>query len=358
MEDMQVLLLEGSPKQIGMKYGQDMAGKIHENIDILIKRAGIEILEGENDVPLDDRDFIKWEKGQEKILRDIAPYLIEEMEGIAEGAKATFREVLLLSLRAWQYRLYTKPLGGCSSLAVTLKDGTVACTGALDDPPGLYCGPVHVVPDRGYGFVSFPITGTVWGNRGMNSEGLSVGISSQGLPGLPPLPNSINQDIAMRIILQNYSTVEEVRQFCKKYPFAMNLICVDRNSHILCAHQTFGGFFECPAREGYAALTNHIIDDSLMFSLLEKGVKKFVEGETTRLRRGNLLDFARRRNGKCTGEEVRDFIHDRRNGAPSAICNRGTIVLTYSNPQAHKNTFWVNYLGEDKSKTGFTEIQL
>jgi len=78
MEDMRVLLLEGSPKQVGMKYGQDMAGKIHENIDILIKRAGIEILEGENDVPLDDRDFIKWEKGQEKILRDIAPYLIEK----------------------------------------------------------------------------------------------------------------------------------------------------------------------------------------------------------------------------------------------------------------------------------------
>jgi len=353
-----ILVLEGSPTEIGRKYGESQAEKIRENVGILIHRAGIEILKGENDVPVDDLDFMRWEKEQEKTVRGIAPGLIEEMEGIAAGAGLTFRDVFLLSLRAWQYRLFSKPLGGCSSFAVTLNDGTAACAGALDDPWELYCGPVHVIPDRGYRFLSFPIAGTVWANRGMNSEGLSIGISSQGLPGLQSLPDYINQDIAVRIILQNCATVEEVRVFCLKYASAMNIVCVDKKSDILCAHQTFGGFFEYPPTDGYAVLTNHIIDDSLMFALKEKGVQKFSESETTRLRRGNLLDFSKRRNGKCSGEEVRYFINDRRNGSPAAICHKGTVVLTYSNPQAHKDTFWINYLGADKGRTGFTPVQI
>jgi len=358
MRDCNILLLNGSSEKTGEKYGRLMAKTIRKNIALLIERIGIEIIEGINDVPLDDKDFIKWEKEQEETLREIAPYLLEEMEGIAAGAGVSYREVLLLNLRAWHYRNYTAKTGGCSSLAVTLRDGTVACTGALDDPAELYCGPVHVVPDEGYSFISFPIAGTVWGNRGMNNRGLAISTSSQGLPGLERLPKVINMDIAQRMILQTCSTSSEVKQFCRKHAFSLNILCVDKNSDIFCAHQTAGGCFEYPAVDGYAVLTNHIIDDRLMFCLNEKGVRIFTESETTRLRRGNLLDFAARRNRKCTGGEVRNFIEDRRNGSPAAICHKGTVVLTYSNPQACEDTLWINYLGEDKNKTGFTPVKL
>jgi len=358
MEKEKVLVLSGKPEDIGRKYGEVMAEQIKKNVELLIERRGIEIINGENDVPLHDKNFIKWEKEQEKILREVAPYLLDEMKGIAEGAGVDYRYILLLNLRAWQYRTYFPETTGCSSFAITLKDKTVACTGALDDPYELYCGPVHIIPDNGYRFISFPITGTVWGNRGMNSEGLVVGISSQLLKNLTPLTNVINQDIAIRIILQNFSTVEEVRKFCKKHPFAMNLLCVDRKSNILCAHQTLGGFFEIPVKEGYAALTNHIVDDGLMYLLMEKGVDKFIESETTRLRRGNLLEFARIYNGRCAGKDVMDFIEDRKGGSPAAICNKGTIVLTYANPETYPDTFWVNYLGENKEKRGFAPLKL
>jgi len=352
------MALSGKPEESGRKYGQLMKEKIRENVAVLIERKGIEIIEGVNDVPLNDKEFIKWEKEQEKILREIAPYLIDEMGGIAEGSGVDYRYILLLNLRAWQYRVYFPETTGCSSFAITLKDRTVACTGALDDPYELYCGPVHIVPEKGYRFITFPITGTVWGNRGMNSEGLTVGISSQLLRNLRPLPGVINQDIAIRVILQNFSTVKEVRDFCKKHPFAMNILCVDRSSNIFCAHQTPGGLFEIPVTEGYFALTNHIVDDGLMYLLMEKGVDKFLETDTTRLRRGNLLEFARRYNGRCTGKDVMDFIEDRKGGSPAAICNKGTIVLTYANPEPYPDTFWINYLGEDKEKRGFSPVKI
>ena len=76
--------------------------------------------------------------------------------------------MLLLNLRAWHFIYYSAGLAthGCSSLAITLADGRVACAGALDDPIEYYCGPVRIVPDLGHRFITFPIAGTSWANRG------------------------------------------------------------------------------------------------------------------------------------------------------------------------------------------------
>jgi hypothetical protein len=245
--------------------------------------------------------------------------------------------VLLLNLRAWQFNYYgaARASRGCSSLAITLADGRVACAGALDDGFSYYCGPVRIVPDRGHRFISFPIAGTGWVSRGMNSVGLSVGISSQLLPGLARLKHAVMQDVAMRALLQTCATVDDAREFCRQHPFTLNLVCVDARGGVFSAQHTAAGRLELPA-DGSCALTNHIVDDESVLWLKQHGVTDFPQSPTTRPRRGNLLRFLRAHQGRCSPEDVRKFIGTRDNANPGTIHNARSIYLTYACPQASR----------------------
>ena len=128
-------------------------------------------------LPAQDPAFRAWVRSQEKLVEKHWPWYAEEMHGVAEAINGKYEDVLLLNLRAWQYADYGKhhrarvvPVWPSGWPTVTWLAPV-----ALDDPIEYYCGPVHVTPDTGYRFITFPITGTSWGNRGMNNAGLSVG---------------------------------------------------------------------------------------------------------------------------------------------------------------------------------------
>ena len=323
--------LSGDAQTVGARYGETFADKIKKNLSILVWRKGYEPL------PLQDPAFQRWVAEQEEVVAAHWPWLVEEMRGVAQGAGVEYRDILLLNLRAWQYQLYSGC--ACSSVAVRLAGGAVANAGALDDPREYYCGLVEISPKHGHKLASFPITGTSWGNRGMNAAGLCVGISSQLLPGLRRNAGAVNQDLAVRALLQTCANVAEAREFCLRHPFTMNLLCSDSQGAVLCAHQTSAGLFELAA-DAPCALTNHVADDRTIFALSGLGAKEFPESGTSRLRRGRLLDFAERRGGKCSGEEVRGFLADQLSGHAASACPQGNIVLTYAAPQAEPGAFW------------------
>ena len=327
--------------------------KIKKNLSILVWREGYEPL------PREDADFIAWYKGQESIFAEKWPWLLEEMAGVAEGVGVKYEDILLFNLRAWQYNYFGAPGRACSSLAITLNDGTIACAGALDDPVEYYCGPVCFKPDKGYSCVTFPITGTSWGNRGLNEAGLALGESCQMLPGLKKSSTTINQDLAVRVIMQTCTTVDEVRDFCKEHPFTMNLVCVDAKGGIFCAHQTAAGLFEIPFKDGYAAMANDIVDDCIKQRLAALGVSEFPEPDASRARRQNLIDFAQKHSGKCTAAEVMKFISTCEEGNPGSI-NRhdgGTAYLTFANPQNDPKTFWIMSPHESKPYNQFNRFR-
>lgn len=337
----------GTPLEIGRKYGEYFKSKIVGNIEKLVFSDKVEKLKT-------DSGFHRWIAGQEAYIESRWPWLTKEMTGIAGAAGVSYKDILMLNLRAWQYDCYgAEPISGCcSSFAVTVEDGTVVCAGALDDPAEYYCGPIQVMQQHGYSYITFPITGTSWGNRGMNSEGLSIGISSQLLPGLEKLEHTMNQDLAVRILLQTCAKVSEVREFCRQHPFTMNLVCVDASGDIFCAHQTAAGLFELPS-DGFAAMTNHIADDECRYFLKRNGVKEFPESPTTHLRRGNILRFLRENNRKCTTKDVLDFVGTRDDDNPDTVNNKGTIYLTCSNPQQDKNCLWIRQVKSDDGKDAF-----
>lgn len=334
---MQLTELKGSFTEIGRQYGEKFKAHIRKNIDILVKRN----CTPPDPLPLNDSGFIKWVDDQEQIIANNWPWLLEEMHGVAKGAKQEYRDILFLNLRVWQYGFYSgKNSTACSSIAIELADGTIASAGALDDNTMLYGAMVKIIPEQGYSFMSFPIMGTSWGNRGLNSAGLSVGASSQILEGLNRLPGTICADIANRAILQTCSTVDDVRQFCKKHPFTLNLVCSDKNGDVFSAHSTSAGLFEIAGNTS-CVMTNHVIDDEIRLKLHQQGVTEFKESNTTRLRRGRLVDYARKFSGKCRAEDLRQYVADRMNGAPSSICPTGNVVLTYANPQAEPGVMWI-----------------
>jgi hypothetical protein len=324
---------EGTPKQIGAAYGERFKRQIGTNIDLLLSPKN---------VARANPDLQAWAKSQETLITRHWPWYIEEMRGVAQGAGKRYEDILLLNLRIWQFNYYGATEGSprCTSIAVTLADGHVACAGALDDGFRNYCGPVRIVPDQGHRFISFPITGTSWCMRGLNSAGLAAGISSQLLPGLKRLKNAVMQDVAMRALLQTCGTVDEVREFCRQHPFTMNLVCVDAQGKIFCAQHTAAGLLELPAN-GCCVLTNHVVDDAHIDWLGQRGVNEFPPITTTRHRRGHCLKFFEEHQGRCTEDDVKKFVGTRNDALYGTIHNAGSIYITYACPQASKEIFWV-----------------
>ena len=324
----------GSPFKVGFSYGRQFSKEIACNINSLV---------GSCTPYKDDIGFKSWITRQEQWLMDNASWLIEEIKGAGQGSGQPYDAMLLLNLRAWQYNSYGKPSESdlCSSFVMPLSDGTIAAGGAIDDSAEYYCGAVHMAFQNGYGFITFPIAGTCWASRAHNNEGLSIGISSQHLPGIRKSPDSINQDIAVRIIIQTCSTADEVRRFCKKHRFILNIACVDAKGEIFAAHNTTTGLFEVQLKDNCCVLTNHISDDSIMYELSKNGLSDIPESKTTRIRRGRLLGFIKSRQSKCDGREITAYLAKTDKKKSGSVRNEQTIYLTYSNPQKYPKSFWI-----------------
>ena len=89
----------GTPREMGLAHGQQLRSRIHATVDAMRARVGTE--------PYD----ASWHDVQPTLAycREHAPDLIEEMEGIAEGAEIDFRDAFNinahLDLLVWKRHL-------------------------------------------------------------------------------------------------------------------------------------------------------------------------------------------------------------------------------------------------------------
>ena len=326
---------KGSPAEIGRTYGEKFREMILANIRTLVEPSRASLMARP--------EFVAWKADYDAKIAAELPWYKEEMMAVAEAVGVDYDAVLMLNLRSWGYDMYSgQPVEHCSSFIMRLSDGVDVNAGALDDPVELYCGPVRIVPDTGYAFITFPITGTSWGNRGMNSAGLTIGLSSQGLPGLRGLPTMWNQDICIRAILQTCATVDEVRAFCDTHSFTINMVVSDANGGRLCMHNTIAGPLELPDGE-YAAMTNHVVCDKFFNWFTERGTSSFPESDTTRKRRSRLVNLIEEREGEADFEEVLAFLEKRYPDEVGSIWNEKTIVLMAACPVKDRNSLWLLY---------------
>ncbi len=341
----------GSPEQIGLAYGRTLKDIILQALSLLLD---------EKRFPRSDATIQAWVGRRESLIEKHFPWLLEEMAAVAQGVGLDYQEILWLNCRVWNYCTpagATKP-SQCSTMAITLADGTLACTAALDDPPDLYCGPVRFGPEGRHRFITLPISGMSWAADSMNSAGLAIAISSLNFFGEIEKPDPLlPQDIAIRAIMEQCSTADEVREFCREHSFQINLVAVDAQGGVFAAQSTPLGLFEVEA-EGFAVITNHWVDDAELYQMAQRGGRGISESDTTRFRRGRLLQFARQQSGHCSAEEVREFMGHRDDTDPGSNHNAGTLALTFANPQAAPQTFWIMQPKPPLSETEFVPYEV
>lgn len=325
-----VLLLTGSPRELGRQQGGELRNQIHANLAALLG----DFLTGAKAAQLDMINA--WQKRLRAYCFDHWPWLQPEIQGIAEGANIEPALAELLSFRAWQYEVYHA--GACSSFALPGANGSTLTGGTLDDPRWLYT-IAHVAPTSGLRFLSFPIAGTVWANRGLNEAGLTLGISSLICPGVIfDLENLVPVDLVFRDMLQHCATVAEVEARCRRHKFFCNLIAVDATGAVFASSNYCGDFTQHESAPNTFALTNHptgAADTALRTRGFTGPDPSGFSGE----RLDQITAWMAGQHGRATVDDAIAFL----GATPQTgrVSNPHTAFATVAIPQVDPHTLWV-----------------
>ena len=325
-----ILVLQGAPAELGRRHGAAVRSQIHANIAALLA----DFLTG---APAAQRAEIRaWQRRLRTYCYDHWPWLQPEIAGIAEGAGIDNELAELLSFRAWQYDAYHA--GACSGFALPGAGGHTLTGGTLDDPRWLYTA-AQVQPDHGLRYLSFPLAGTVWANRGMNEAGLALGISSLLCPGVKfDLQRLVPVDLVFRDLLQFCSTVAEVEDRCRQHAFFCNLVAVDRTGAVFSASNYCGEYTTHLAADCRAALTNHPVGAAEV-ALRARGYGGPEASAHSVERLEQIAAWQAAFAGRATVADAVTFL-----GAPARngqVNNVNTAFATIAVPQVDPHTLWI-----------------
>lgn len=164
---MKLVECSGSPRELGRQTGEALREDIAANIEIFTSgnRA-----DWEKRLPI----FLD-------VLKTCLPNVLDEMDGMAEGAGRTPQEIYMLNIPSWNNDIDL--VDGCTNVVfIKGEDGPVLGKnndGCHPVPPRNNC-VRYVRPTHGIPQVVFGFSGWISTCDGMNAEGLAVGHSSVG----------------------------------------------------------------------------------------------------------------------------------------------------------------------------------
>ena len=209
-------------------------------------------------------------KHAERFLPSIAayaPHLLEEMQGIAEGAGCHLYEIIAINARTeLMYGVTHKP--ECTAIAVGAEasaDGHLRLAQNWDWHPSLVGALVLWIVKRedGPDLLTLTEAGIV-GKIGMNAAGLAMCINllkSDSDSSGPAVP----MHVILRRILEEASTIEEACALIRHSArcTSCNHLLADRSGAIADVEATPAGQHILPAKNGVLAHTNHCIQPDL-----------------------------------------------------------------------------------------------
>ena len=256
IENFPLIEISGSPRERGFQYGEQARDRILVSIDLYIKSL--------KDLGLRKDEILDLAKSFLPSMKDWAPDLIEEMEGIADGASVLLAEIILINARTEILQLAERK----SDFEDRNSDG---CTGVFIMPKLSTTGEVihgqnwdwkeecidnsivlRILRESGPDVLTFTEAGGV-ARSGLNSNGISITANY-----LKCDRDYVNLGIPLPFIRRK--ALE-----CSHYSDAIRIVSTTKksgaNNMILGSSEGMGINFECAPDESFAILPD---DDGLI----------------------------------------------------------------------------------------------
>jgi isopenicillin-N N-acyltransferase-like protein len=257
-------------------------------------------------------------------LEAFAPHLVEEIRGIADGARLSFAEVLLANVRAEVVGL-TAADALCTAFAIgrsATANGSILSGQNLDQHPlnQELMIILHVEPDSGPAMLMCTFAGLV-GYPGINSKGVSF--FQNALSTKTWRRNAMPHYFFKRTLLEQRNIPACVTAAARvRVCSSANYVLTDREGALLDLEMTPDGLASLEADHGIIVHTNHFRSPLLVSqeALLPK-----LPDSARRMSRMEMFFSARR--GHITIDDLKAALADHE-GSPTSICRHEADVET------------------------------
>jgi isopenicillin-N N-acyltransferase-like protein len=315
---------EGSHRELGRQHGEQAEGQIHAHLDLMTE-AG----------PLSRKELRRRALTFQPLFEKYCPHLLEEIRGLAEGARIPLAEALAVNIRG---ELSHAPQEGCTAYVIGRKG-----TAQGEMLAGQNSDMESAIPSLGYMLRLKPVNkpgvlmwtfGGMIGYHGMNSAGVAhfanaLGGGPASAMGLPHYP-------VKRMMLE-CGHVDQVVRLLRTAPLASNgnYVLCDGDGNLLDIEATTAGAEIITDRQaGFLAHTNHFLCSR--YARRENYAKSWKDS-FPRLDRMNSL--VQSKFGALSVDDIKRFLADH-TGYPTSICrhdgNSQTVASIISEPRRRR----------------------
>lgn len=305
----------GTPYEIGRQYGEKLANQVRRFIKDVVKNL---------DRRFEHEPMQKALQTMLNVLEHDFPYLIEEMRGMADGAKLNFKDVTLGNLSSG-LGAYIGEKEGCSNIIFTESNHGPILGKTLDgSKPESDTGVVRIIrPTEGRTVLCETRIGGISTETGINDKGLAVGESS--IHFYTVNPRGIIRNILPRLILQECANVEEGIQFLSRYPvlrFGFHFALVDKAGNAAVVERSPTAMYVRHAEGKPIFCTNHTATPCMR--KLEKS-RGLIGDKNSDERYANLQRITSSLDFKLTLNNMKGILKNHR--VPGGICQHGDLEM-------------------------------
>jgi predicted choloylglycine hydrolase len=307
-----LIVAQGSHRELGRQHGEQAAAKIHAHLD-LIASGGRMSRQSLRDRALQFRP----------LFEKYCPHLLDEMQGLAEGAKITLAEAMAVNIRG---ELGHARAEGCTTYAICRAGSANGkmLAGQNSDmspeiPPLGYV--LHLKPAGKPEVLTWTFGGMI-GYHGMNSAGVAhfanaVGGGPAGRMGMPHYP-------VKRMMLE-CDRMDQIRRLFETVPLASNgnyVVCDGHDKVLDIEATTAGPEFLEDHGVGFVAHTNHFV-----CSRYARKENFAVSWKDSFPRLDRINSLLQGKFGGLSADELKRFLSDH-DGYPTSICRHDGDSVT------------------------------
>lgn len=301
-----LICVEGDPHEMGLQHGTACIEKINNFLIYAIEIFCFAQNQTKDRVIANTLHYLP-------VLERNCPHLVEELKGVAQGARLSLAEILFLHVRT-ELSYYKK--SGCSAFAVSpehSRNGILLSGQNWDNPP--YSKNFMIVlqlkPKNKPSILLFTFAGVI-GYIGINSYGISIWDNQLMCPGWKI---GIPHYFVKRLVLEQRTLFESVDLLKKlEHASSENFVMTDGSGIITSMECTPQGVEEIKPTQGVIFHTNHFLTER--FIPLEKFISVLPD-TCNRLDRLNFL--FKKFSDNLSVETIKTILSDHDN-FPTSLC--------------------------------------